>query len=74
MCVPSDMALDIQLYDSHYHTKEPAAAVSSKIWSPFQLEALGKSYPKNEFIFNENRIQARRKKPLTFICLETQIN
>ncbi|KAI4568495.1 hypothetical protein MJT46_008293 [Ovis ammon polii x Ovis aries] len=38
MCVPSDMALDAQLYESCYQTKEPAAAVSSKIWSPFQLE------------------------------------
>ena len=61
VCVPSDMALDAQLYDSCYQTKEPAAAGSSKIWSPFQLEA-SENHARSEFIFNENRIQDRRKK------------
>lgn len=78
VCVPSDMALDTQLYDSCYQTKEPAAAGSSKIWSPFQLEA-SENHARSEFIFNENRIQDRRikkkkKKTLPCICLETQIN
>ena len=61
MCVPSDMALDAQLYESCYQTKEPAAAVSSKIWSPFQLE-VSETFARSEFIFNENKIQDRRGK------------
>lgn len=77
MCVPSDMALDAQLYESCYQTKEPAAAVSSKIWSPFQLE-VSETFARSEFIFNENKIQDRRgkkkkKTTLPCICLDTQI-
>lgn len=72
MCVPSDMALDAQLFDSRYQTKEPAA-VSAKTWSPFQLEASA-NHTRSEFIFNENKIQDGRKNTLPCISLETQIS
>lgn len=68
VCVPSDMALDAQLYESCYQTKEPAAAVSSKIWSPFQLE-VSETFARSEFIFKENRIQDRRGEKKKKPCL-----